>query len=346
MSKIRLAVLYGGVSGEHEVSCLSAASILKNLNPERYEIIPIGISKEGRWFLQPAWSGAALTVIENPATEVTVRPGRGFEAEGKSLKINAVFPITHGIRGEDGRLQGLLEWAGVPYAGAGVLASALGMDKAFAKVVWEAQGLPVVPSLTLRSEEVLTVLRRREVYDQAVQALGTPLFVKPANSGSSVGVAKVGSYAEFGPALDLALSVDRKVLIETAVDAREIEVAVLGGTNAQAYGPGEIVPTHEFYDYDAKYTDPDGAALVVPADLPPALSRRILDLAVKAYRALDTEGFARVDFFVAKSGDLVWINEINTLPGFTTISMFPRMAMAGGLSYAQVLDAIVDQALN
>lgn len=346
MSKIRLAVLFGGISGEHDVSCLSAASILKNLDPLRYEVTTIGVTKGGRWFLQAPWKGGALSVVETAGQEVTVRPGTGLEVAGRPLPLDVVFPITHGLRGEDGRLQGLLEWAGIPYAGGGVLASALGMDKAFAKLIWEAKGLPVVPSLTLRPFDTAAPQALKEAYEKAVQALGTPLFVKPANSGSSVGVAKVASLAEFGPALDQAFAVDSKVLVETAVDAREIEVAVLGGRDARAYGPGEVVPTHEFYDYDAKYTDPDGAALVIPADLPGEVTARILDLALQAYHALDTTGFSRVDFFVAKEGAKIWINEINTLPGFTTISMFPRMVMAGGLTYPQVLDAIIDQALG
>jgi len=346
MSKIRLAVLYGGISGEHEVSCLSAASILKNLDPNRYEITTIGITKRGQWFLQPPWSGAPLTVTEPPLGEVVIRPGCGLVAEGRSLLLDVVFPITHGVQGEDGRLQGLLECAGLPYAGTGVLSSALGMDKAFAKLTWQAAGLPVVPSVCLWAEETKEESARRSAYEKAAGLLGTPLFVKPANSGSSVGVAKVGSFADFGPALDQAFTVDPKVLIETAVDAREIEVAVLGGRHPRAYGPGEVVPTHEFYDYDAKYTDPEGASLVIPADLPLAQTERVLELAVRAYQALDTVGFARVDFFVSKADGQIWINEINTLPGFTTISMFPRMAMAGGMTYPQVLDAIIDQALG
>jgi len=345
MRKIRLAVLFGGISGEHEVSCLSAASILGNLDPQRYEVTPIGIALDGRWYLQPAWTGGALRVVADPAAEVWIRPALGLASKAGPLALDAVFPITHGVRGEDGRLQGLLEWAGLPYAGAGVLGSALGMDKDFAKQVWTHQGLPVVPSLTLRRERLSTEADRAGAFARAVETLGLPLFVKPANSGSSVGVVKVASAAEFGPALDQAFAVDRKVLLETAVDAREIEVAVLGGLDPRAYGPGEIVPHHEFYDYEAKYTDPDGAALVIPAALSPAQSARVLDLAVQAYRALETEGFARVDFFVDRKTDALWINEINTLPGFTTISMFPRMAIAGGLTYAQVLDKIVDQAL-
>lgn len=346
MSKIRLAVLFGGISGEHEVSCLSAASILTNLDPARYEVTSIGISQGGRWYLQPAWKGGPLTVVTDEAALVSVVPGKGLAVAGRVLDLDVVFPVTHGVRGEDGALQGLLEWAGLAYAGAGVTASALGMDKDFAKQVWERSGLPVVPSLVLRPDEVAPPQALEAAYQRAVQTLGTPVFVKPANSGSSVGVTKVESFQAFGPALEAAFAVDPKVLVETAVDAREIEVAVLGGRSPRAYGPGEVVPTHEFYDYDAKYLDPDGADLVIPAALGPELTARILVLAVQAYRALDTTGYARVDFFVDKAGDRVWINEINTLPGFTTISMFPRMAMAGGLTYPQVIDAIVDQALG
>jgi D-alanine-D-alanine ligase len=345
MKKIRLAVLFGGISGEHEVSCLSAASILANLDPHRYEVTPVGIAKDGRWYVQPAWDGRVLAVAARPDREVVVRPARGLEVAGTPLPLDAVFPITHGIQGEDGRLQGLLDWAGLPYAGGGVLASALGMDKVFAKQIWAALGLPVVPGITLHPADNAGESARLAAWGRAVQALGLPLFVKPSNSGSSVGVTKVSAYEAFQPALDAAFAVDGKVLVETAVNAREIEVAVLGGRNARAYGPGEVVPTHEFYDYDAKYTDPDGADLKIPADLPAEVSARVLDLAVRAYQALDSSGFARVDFFVDKASSQVWINEINTLPGFTTISMFPRMAMAGGMTYAQVLDAIVDQAL-
>ena len=346
MSKIRLAVLYGGISGEHEVSCLSAASILANLDPERYTVTTVGISKEGLWYLQPAWTGGPLAVKVLASQEVLVRPGRGLAVGSIPLELDVVFPITHGIQGEDGKIQGLLECAGLPYTGAGVLASALGMDKDFAKQIWKSQGLPVVASMTLRGVELSNPAERMKAFERAILELGSPLFVKPANSGSSVGVAKVSTLDEFGPALDAAFAVDDKVLVETAVDAREIEVAVLGGASMQAYGPGEVVPNHEFYDYDAKYTDPDGADLVIPARLAPEVTAEILSLAVKAARALEVQGFARVDFFVNRKDNQIWINEINTLPGFTTISMFPRMAVAGGMTYAQVLDAIVDQALR
>lgn len=344
MKKIRLAVLFGGISGEHEVSCHSAASILKNLDPSRYDVTSIGVTKDGRWFVQAPWDGRDLVVVDSPTQEVSILPGRGLAVGGQSLGLDVAFPILHGIGGEDGTLQGLLQAAGLKYTGAGVLASALGMDKDFAKQVWAHAGIPLVPSITLTPPEAAGPALKAS-YDRAVTQLGSPLFVKPANSGSSVGVAKVDSFADFGPALEAAFAIDGKVLVETAVDAREIEVAVLGGRDARAYGPGEIVPRHEFYDYDAKYLDPNGADLVIPAALPAPLTRTILDLAVKAYLALGTTGFARVDFFVAKKDSQVWLNEINTLPGFTTISMFPRMAMAGGMTYAQVLDAIIDQAL-
>ncbi len=343
MRKIRIAVLFGGVSGEHEVSCLSAVSILSNLDPERYEITSIGVAKDGRWFLQKPWTSGPLSVAESAGSLVSVVPGVGLAVGGNTLPLDLVFPITHGTWGEDGKLQGLLEWARLPYTGARVLASAVGMDKVVAKKLWEREGLPVVPWLAFTPADLGS---RPAAYRAAVDKLGLPLFVKPANSGSSVGVAKAAGEAEFGPALDAALAVDSKVLVEAAVDAREIEVAVIGGQAPRAYGPGEVVPKHEFYDYDAKYIDPDGADLVIPPQLPADVIRRILDLATRAYRALDTEGFARVDFFVSRSGGEVWINEINTLPGFTTISMFPRMAVSGGMTYPQVLDAIVDQVLN
>jgi len=343
MGKIRIAVLFGGVSGEHEVSCLSAASILENLDPERYDVTLIGVGKTGRWFLQPAWDGRELSVAEPGLGPVAVLPGAGLTVSGSPLALDVVFPITHGIRGEDGKLQGLLECAHLPYTGAKVLASAVGMDKIVAKKLWEREGLPVVPWLEFRAADLSGA---HAAYTRAVAALGPVLFVKPANSGSSVGVAKVSGERQFAPAVKAALEVDGKVLVEAAVDAREIEVAVMGRDAPNAYGPGEVVPTHEFYDYDAKYLDPDGAALVIPPELPADVMKNVLDLACRAYRALGTEGFARVDFFVSRGGGQVWINEINTLPGFTTISMFPRMAMSGGMTYGQVLDAIIGQALS
>jgi D-alanine-D-alanine ligase len=343
MNKIRIAVLFGGISGEHEVSCWSAVSILSHLNPEKYDVTPIGITKDGRWFLQAPWDGRKLAVSEPGRGAVSVVPGVGLSANGVTLPLDVVFPIAHGIQGEDGKLQGLLECTGLSYAGAKVLASAVGMDKAITKKLWEREGLPVVPWLVFRAEQLVDVTN---AYEQSVAKLGLPLFIKPANSGSSVGVAKVTAADQFEPAVRAALKVDAKVMVEAAVDAREIEVALMGSSSPRAYGPGEVVPTHEFYDYDAKYIDPDGADLVIPPNLPPEVIRRILELAKQAYQTLDTEGFARVDFFVARSGEGIWINEINTLPGFTTISMFPRMAMAGGMTYAEVLDDIVDQALE
>jgi len=344
MSTLRLALLFGGVSGEHEVSCWSAHSIFTNLDRSRYDVILIGVTKEGCWYRQPV-SAKIERVEVDPSQEISIFPGRGLAVQGKPLPIDVVFPILHGVRGEDGRLQGLLEWAGLAYCGAGVLASALGMDKAAAKRLWQAQGLPVVPWLSFHKRDLHQDEAKQRAFDKASAQLGPSLFVKPSNSGSSVGVSHVKDFSQFVRSVETALTIDQEVLVEQAVSAREIEVAVIGTASVQAFGPGEIEPTHEFYDYDAKYTDPNGAAFNIPAKLDAALNAKVLDLAVQAYQSLGTRGFARVDLFVSKLDNSLWINEINTLPGFTAISMFPRMAMTQGRTYSQVLDAIIEQAL-
>ncbi len=340
MSKLRVVVLFGGISGEHEVSCLSAASILGNLDPSRYDVIPVAVARDGRWYRQKR-----IEVVCDSAQQVGVLPGEGLTVAGKPLAVDVVFLITHGTQGEDGRIQGLLDCAGVRYTGSGVAGSALGFDKDFAKQVWQHQGLPVVPWLVALAGQH-SVARAEALWDQAVTTLGLPVFVKPANSGSSVGVAKVTERAQFLPALEAAFAVDAKVLIEQAVDAREIEVAVIGGQTPDAFGPGEVVPHHEFYDYEAKYLDPDGAALEIPARLDAAVTARVLQLAKKAYVALDCRGFSRVDFFVDRKSGALLLNEINTLPGFTTISMFPRMVLASGLPYSALLDRLIADALS
>jgi D-alanine-D-alanine ligase len=346
MNKVRIVVLFGGVSAEHEVSCLSAASIFQNLDATRYEVTAVGVARDGRWYLQNGPLLPLPKVHEDPAQLVAVWPGRGLAVGNQPLAVDVVFLITHGVQGEDGRVQGLLDCAGVRYTGSGVIGSALGMDKEFAKQVWQHHGLPVVPWLCAHRHRHSNSASSAALFIEAEQALGLPLFVKPANSGSSVGVAKVTDAAGFLPALQAAFAVDAKVLVEKAVNAREIEVAVTGDVDPQAFGPGEVVPHHEFYDYDAKYLDPDGAALEIPARLEPSVSRRILELAKQAYRALDCQGLARVDFFVDQGTGEVALNEINTLPGFTTISMFPRMVIASGLTYTALLDKLIDQALG
>jgi D-alanine-D-alanine ligase len=355
-SPLDLVLLYGGTGGEREVSCLSAASIFHHLNPERYRIHRIGIAPTGTWYLQPSTSSSetvkSLGILTEGRPRVAALPGDGLWYENspgawQKLPVDVVFNIVHGVFGEDGRIQGLLETAGVPFTGAKTAGSALGMDKVFAKQIWEQKGLPVVPyALAHKHDQEREPGFARQLFDACQKRFSLPLFVKPANSGSSVGVNKAHDWPSFAWALNEAFTVDAKVLIEKAMTVREVEVAVLGNHHPQAYGPGEIEPTHEFYDYEAKYLDPNGARLLIPARLDPELAQALLETAVKAYKALDVRGFSRVDFFVDKESGDFYINEINTLPGFTTISMFPRMVMSSGLSYAELLDSIVDAGIE
>lgn len=349
--KQKIALFYGGRSGEHEVSLRSAASIFDHLDRTKYEVFPIGITLDGRWFLQEGFSeegraahGGRLWITQDPAREVAVIPGRGLSAGGKLLSLDTAFLIPHGTFGEDGRLQGLLEYAGLPYTGSPVIGSALGMDKDMVKQVWEHQGLPVVPWLTLRRENSEDPKFWQEAEREVDGRFCWPVFVKPSNSGSSVGVYKVTGPQEFRKAVEAAFAIDTKVLVEPAVHARELEVAVMGALGKEeAYGPGEIVPTHEFYDYEAKYKDPNGALLQIPAKVDPSLILQLKQLAVKAFRVCEARGFARVDFFLDKDKGKLYLNEINTLPGFTDISMFPAMCMEDGrMTYAQVLDRIIE----
>lgn len=348
-----VAILYGGKSGEHEVSLISAASIVKNLNTEKYSVTLIGIAKDGKWYLQevPALSANENSMTSMPAIQkgkrVMVLPGAGLWYESnpsryKKLSCDIVFPVLHGTFGEDGTIQGLLECAGTPYVGAGVLGSSIGMDKAVTKALWAEKNLPITDYLVVRSEEmkrpdILAFLTRK------IEArFGWPCFVKPACAGSSVGASKVISSESLLEALHSAFLYDNKVLIEQFIPAREIECAVLGNDNPIVFAPGEIVPTHEFYDYEAKYKDPDGAQLEVPAKLLPTQEAAIKKLALEAYTALTLQGMARVDFFMDKRTGNIMLNEVNTIPGFTAISMYPRMCQAGGLSYSELLDKLIE----
>ena len=372
MKRLRVGVLYGGRSGEHEVSLASAAAVFANLDRERYEPVPIRIEKDGRWVLadRPPTAASAAEVIEQARAEGTrsrggrevfllPRPGaetllaidrRGTAADDGApaivteLHLDVIFPVLHGPFGEDGTIQGLLELANVAYVGAGVLASSAGMDKAISKVIFAARGLPV--------SDYEVVFRAEWLGDKVGVAarlagrLGFPLFVKPANLGSSVGISKVKDAAALPAAMDLAADFDRKVIVEAAVpDAREIEVAVLGNGAPEASLPGEIVPSREFYDYEAKYIDA-GSRSIIPADLPAALLERIRELAVAAFKALDCSGMARVDFLLSRPTGTVYINEANTIPGFTTISMYSKMWEATGLRYPALLDRLVALALE
>ena len=349
---VRLLVIFGGRSEEHEVSVVSAQSVLRALDPERYEVITVGIDKSGRWHLVdspaalPKRDGGELPSVGDTGEEVALGREPGSRelvgGHGERRRIDVVFPILHGPHGEDGTIQGLLELAGIPYVGAGVLASAVGMDKAMQKVLFAAAGLPVV-----RHEVVHEREWRDDPEDVAAraEALGTPLFVKPANLGSSVGVTKVKSLADLDAAVEEALRHGRKALIEeSAEEAREIEIAVLGNDDPVASVPGEIVPVGEFYDYRAKYLD-DRTSLEVPADVSAEVTEELQRMAVTAFRAIDAAGMARVDFFLRDPDEII-VNEINTIPGFTEVSMYPRLWEASGLSYADLVDRLVSLALD
>ena len=367
-----MGVIYGGRSGEHEVSIASAAAVMANLDRGRYEPVPIRIERDGRWALadKPPTAASASEVIEQTRSEIqALRAGReghllprpseetilaidrshtrGDEAPRAlvtGVGLDVIFPVLHGPHGEDGTVQGLLELANVPYVGCGVLASAVGMDKAVMKRVFAAHGLPQC------AHDV--VLRRRVladtdgVADALVAQLGLPLFVKPANLGSSVGISKAHDRDTLIDALKLAADYDRKVVVEAAVpQAREIEVAVLGNDDPIASVPGEIVPSREFYDYEAKYLD-GGSRLSSPADVDEATGSRLQALAIDAFRAVDAAGLSRVDFLVDGATGDVFLNEINTMPGFTTISMYSKLWAATGVTYQELVDRLVQLALE
>jgi len=350
-------ILFGGRSAEHEVSCMSARSVMDALDPERYEVVPIGVTKLGRWELIPGGPRALAagdedaplpSVDDASGLEVTLDQDPGARAlvavDGSRTEIDVVFPVMHGPFGEDGSIQGFLEMAGIPYVGAGVLGSALGMDKVVQKVLFAAAGIPIVAYEPVHEREW-------EEDPEAVEArsahLGYPLFAKPAALGSSVGVRKVHEPSELRPALEGAFRFGRKALLERAVEgAREIECAVLGNDDPVASVAGEIVPTrHEFYSYEAKYLDEEGSELLIPAPIPPETLEEVQRLSVAAFRAIDCAGMARVDFFLAPEAGLL-VNEVNTIPGFTKISMYPKLWEASGLSYPGLIDRLVELAIE
>ncbi len=349
--KINVAVIYGGRSGEHEVSVLSAASVISALNNKKYSVRPIMIGKDGRWHtigqLKPDSGLAALAdpdkSVLGPAKNACLAVGTvsGPSDEG----VDVVFPLVHGTGGEDGSLQGFLELAGKPYVGSGVLGSALGMDKAVQKKLLKGAGLPVVPWIDLKAQD--WEARRPEIVRAAEKTLRYPMFVKPANLGSSVGISKAHDREELVKGVALALRYDTKVLIEKGiVNAREIECAVIGDdAEVRVSVPGEIVPSNEFYDYEAKYID-GRSEMRIPAELPAALAKRVRCCAERVFRTLETHGYARVDCFVTRGPrPKVYINEINTIPGFTRFSMFPKLWEASGLPYDQLLDVLIGYAL-
>ena len=350
MAKLKVGLLFGGRSVEHEVSIASATSVLQALDPSRYEVTLIGVDHAGRWHL--GTGGQLLAEVADAPDEVLLpaRPGgttlvaSDTTPAASTRSLDVILPLIHGRGGEDGSLQGLLELADVPYVGSGVLSSSVQMDKDVAKRLLRDGGLPVTPWITRRAHE-LTADGLATTIAESERVLGWPVFVKPANSGSSVGIAPASNADELKSAIEDALRYDRKILIEKGLDAREIEVAVLGNDHPEASVPGEIRISGDFYDYETKYHDED-TELVIPADLDEETTARLRDLAVKAYQALEAEGMARVDFIIDRSTGELYVNELNSLPGFTDSSMYPKMWEAAGLSYPMLLDRLIELAIE
>jgi D-alanine-D-alanine ligase len=393
MKKLRVGILFGGRSGEHEVSLLSAASVLKAIDQRKYEVVPIGITKDGRWLTaehaqsllqgNAAGEGARPTQAHLRAGDPEATPGAAVLAQGESvvvppepahrasglvpfqsdaalarrasdraINVDVIFPVLHGTFGEDGTIQGLLELADIPYVGAGVLGSAAGMDKDIMKSLFLAAGIPIVKHVTiLRSA---WEKNSKKVQQLVESKLKYPVFVKPANLGSSVGISKAHDRKELGPSIEEAAKFDRKIVIEQGVGgnkhkAREIECSVLGNDEPVASVPGEIVPGKEFYDYTAKYLD-EGSQLIIPAKLSKADTKKVQELAVAAFKAVDCSGLARVDFLMepgaAKRSGKIYLNEINTMPGFTAISMYPKLWAASGLQYPELIDRLIQLGLE
>lgn len=343
--KTRLGIVFGGRSVEHEVSVVSAMEAIDAADPARFDVVPFGVTRDGRW-LMPDETRAQLARqddafakrLDADVPPLAERPELIAALHG----VDVVLPLIHGVNGEDGTLQGMLEMFGIPYAGCGVAASAIGMDKALQKELFERAGLAVSRYLAVLSHEWHG--SDADVARGIEQSVGYPAFVKPANGGSSVGVSKVRSREDLGDAMALAFGIDRKVLVEEAVDGREVEAGVLGNDEIEASAVGEVVATGEFYDYSAKYLD-DSARIIVPADVPADTADRVRDGAIRAFRAIDGQGFARVDFFLKRDGALL-VNEINTLPGFRPVSMFPRLWAAAGVTYRELITRIIDLALG
>ena len=380
MNKLKVGILFGGRSGEHEVSLLSAASVLKALNPDKYVAMPIGITKEGRWLTESHAERMLNGENAPPAGDKHLRagdplatPGAALLAKGeavivpptpqshglipfesashsgqKAIEVDVMFPVLHGTFGEDGTIQGLLELADIPYVGAGVLGSAAGMDKDIMKQLFAGAGLTIVKHVTvLRGQWEKD---RKKVTKLVESKLKYPVFVKPANLGSSVGISKAHDRKELGPAIELAAGYDRKIVIEQGVGgkkqkARELEVAVLGNDEPQASTVGEIVPAAEFYDYNAKYVD-EGSQLVIPARLSKKQTKEVQGMALRAFQSVDCSGLARVDFLMDPKNGKLYLNEINTMPGFTSISMYPKLWAASGLGYSELIDRLIQLAME
>ena len=365
-NKIRVGVLFGGQSGEHEVSLVSARAVLDQLDRSKYDVVPIGITKAGRWIAgdgaMPALEAMAdpkllpggpaeRTESQEPRTEALVGYGSAVEAGGLAEgsrssvlgSIDVVFPVLHGPMGEDGTVQGLMELAGVPYVGCGVLAAAVGMDKAMMKAAFAAAGLPLVPWLLVRRVDWRA--KPEDVAQQVEAQLRYPMFVKPANMGSSVGITKATDRETLQAGLAEAARYDRRIVVEQGINAREIEISVLGNEEVEASVPGEIVPSNEWYDYEAKYLGGE-SEIRIPAPITPELAEQVRELAIRAFKAIDGAGLARVDFLLDRDSGELFLNEANTMPGFTPISMYSKMWEASGLPYQKLLDRLIELAIE
>lgn len=345
MEKKRIGIIFGGKSGEHEVSLLSAASVIRAVDKEKFDLFYIGITREGQWLAVPQVFGRDINgdhditadIIENGTWEKA-----GTEINPGELKeyIDFALPVMHGPYCEDGRIQGLFETLDIPYGGCGVLASAVAMDKVMSKKLFEKAGLPVCRYELVTRREVNSCLE--DVAERVESSLGYPCFVKPANMGSSVGISKVADREQLKAAIKTALKYDKRIVVEEFIHCREMETAVLGNDSPEAAAVGEILPSAEFYDYNAKYCDGGASKLCIPAVIPPEITDQIREMAVKAYTAIDGEGFARVDFFIDKKTGKIYLNEINTIPGFTKYSMFPLLWEAAGVKYAETIERIIE----
>jgi len=346
-TKLKVCVVFGGVSPEHDISEMSVTSIINNLDKEKYKLYLLGITKKGQWYL---YNGKTENIIggkwekdKKHLKRAIISPDASHKGiidldNNKRIKIDIVFPVLHGECGEDGTIQGLFELAGLKYVGMGVLASANAMDKAYTKIVFENAGIPQADWIVAKTWEFDRI---EEIMDEAEKKLGYPCFVKPANTGSSVGVAKAHDRKELKAALENASEYDRKILIEEYIDGHEVECSVLGNENPKAGEVGEIIPTVEFYDFDAKYSD-NSTKLQIPAKIPADIREKIRNYAIDAFKALGGAGLSRVDFFIRYSDNSIVLNEINTLPGFTNISMYPKLWQAMGIEYKDLLDKLIE----
>ena len=348
----KIGILFGGKSAEHEISLLSAKNIFEAIDRTKFEPVLVGIDKNGNWLINDAShfllnaDNPALISLNPDGKPIVLRPeSRSLLSAGTAgnqfapVPLDAVFPILHGPFGEDGTIQGFLKLAGIPYVGPGVLGSAVGMDKDAMKRLLRDAGIPIGKFLTVRSHE------RIPSFAEVEAALGAPFFIKPANMGSSVGISKVREYGEYSGAVSGAFQYDTKIVIEEFIHGREIECAVLGNEEPAASVPGEIIPSHDFYSYDAKYLDENGASLEIPAKLDEQTKRRVQELAVKVFQVLCCEGLSRVDFFLRESGEVI-VNEINTMPGFTKVSMYPKLWEASGVSYTELITRLIELAIS